>query len=115
MAGTVVVTSVHYWLSAAGYMWLDLTGTPAFLTKYKIQPGKNTPLPPGRLLAVVRTVLLNQLAGAFSIVQDQFWVGVEDYLSAVPSTSQTARHTFPHYKGFVLPRYPCWYDELGPL
>ena len=63
VTGTVVVTSVHYWLSAAGYMWLDLTGTPAFLTKYKIQPGKNTPLPPGRLLAVVRTVLLNQLAG----------------------------------------------------
>jgi len=61
--GTVLVTSVHYWLSAAAYMWLDLTGTPAFLTKYKIQPGKNAPLPPGRLFAVIRTVLLNQLAG----------------------------------------------------
>ena len=108
VAGTVLVTSVHYWLSAAAYMWLDLTGTPAFLTKYKIQPGKNAPLPPGRLFAVIRTVLLNQLAGAF--------LGCRDYLlSAAPPEAQTSRQTFLNYIWFVLPRHPCWYDELGPL
>ncbi len=31
--GTLVVTTLHFWLCAAGYMFLDLTGRPHFLTK----------------------------------------------------------------------------------
>lgn len=42
--GTVIVTSIHYWLSSIPYTIMDLYGTPAFLMKYKIQPEKNVPL-----------------------------------------------------------------------
>eukprot|EP00092_Neocalanus_flemingeri_P017284 GFUD01018692.1.p1 GENE.GFUD01018692.1~~GFUD01018692.1.p1 ORF type:complete len:361 (+),score=65.23 GFUD01018692.1:101-1084(+) len=59
--GTVGVTTLHYWISAAGYMFIDLTGKPAFLAKYKIQPEKNTPLPMAKLMKVVQHVLVNQI------------------------------------------------------
>ena len=31
--GTVAVTTVHFWTSAAFYLYLDLTGKPGFLYK----------------------------------------------------------------------------------
>ena len=35
--GTLLVTTLHFWLSAAGYMLLDLTGRPHFLTKLVVE------------------------------------------------------------------------------
>ena len=32
--GTVAVTTIHFWTSAAFYLYLDLTGKPGFLYKY---------------------------------------------------------------------------------
>jgi len=60
--GTVAVTTIHYWMSAAVYMFIDLTGKPAFLAKYKIQPEKNAPLSMDKLMKVVRHVFFNQIA-----------------------------------------------------
>ena len=31
--GTVAVTTLHFWISAAFYLYLDLTGKPGFLYK----------------------------------------------------------------------------------
>jgi len=60
--GTVFVTTTFYWLACAGYMFLDLTGKPLFLTKYKIQPEKNAPLSTKKLMKVVLHVFFNQIA-----------------------------------------------------
>jgi len=58
--GTVIVTTVHYWFTAATYMFMDLTGKPAFITKYKMHDN-NAPLEPGKLWKVVKHVLTNQI------------------------------------------------------
>jgi hypothetical protein len=41
--GTFTVTTVFYWVSAFTFMLIDYSQKPAFLMKYKIQPGKNVP------------------------------------------------------------------------
>ena len=37
------MTVVFYWTSAFMFMLMDYSQKPAFLMKYKIQPGKNVP------------------------------------------------------------------------
>merc|ERR1711884_818818 len=59
--GTTIVTTVFFWIAASGYMFVDLTGRPAFIFKYKIQPEKNSPLEMKKLMKVVRHVLVNQV------------------------------------------------------
>ena len=79
-SGTTIVTTVFFWIAASGYMFVDLTGRPAFIFKwvtmpqsvrgavllqfvcrYKIQPEKNAPLEMKKLMKVVRHVLVNQV------------------------------------------------------
>ena len=43
LSGTFLVTTSFYWASALIFMLIDYTQKPAFLMKYKIQPGKNIP------------------------------------------------------------------------
>ena len=43
LSGTFLVTTGFYWASALIFMLIDYTQKPAFLMKYKIQPGKNIP------------------------------------------------------------------------
>lgn len=59
--GTTIQIIVSYWIFAAGYMFLDITGQPAFLMKYKIQQDKNTPLSYDKLWTVICHVLTNQV------------------------------------------------------
>jgi len=59
--GTVVVTTIHYWATAGLYLYIDITGHPTWLAKYKIQPEKNVPLSTDKLIKVVKHVLFNQL------------------------------------------------------
>lgn len=55
--GTNIFTMLVYWLVGGIYMFMDLTNRPAFLRKYKIQPGTNEPVETTRLLKV--SVYLN--------------------------------------------------------
>jgi len=41
--GTNIVTLAFYWTSAMMFLLMDYTQQPAFLMKYKMQQGKNTP------------------------------------------------------------------------
>lgn len=56
-----------YWFVGFFYCLIDLTGKPAFLMKYKTQPGKNEPIEMGKLMKVVKDVLFNQLFVTFPI------------------------------------------------
>ena len=93
-SGTTIVTTVFFWIAASGYMFVDLTGRPAFIFKwvtidyatvggavslqcscrYKIQPEKNAPLEMKKLMKVVRHVLVNQV---------QLYIGAEYEVSKV--------------------------------
>ncbi|XP_002734028.1 fatty acid hydroxylase domain-containing protein 2-like [Saccoglossus kowalevskii] len=58
--GTVVVTTIPYWLFASMFLFIDYTGKPAFLLKYKTQPEKNAPVDPVRFRNAILTVIFNQ-------------------------------------------------------
>lgn len=49
-----------YWLGGAIYTFLDLTGRPKFLRKFKTQPGTNEPLEYENIQKVIKQVLFNQ-------------------------------------------------------
>lgn len=59
--GTTIFTTIFYWIAASGYLFIDLTGYPKFLAKYKIQPTKNAPLDLVKLWKVSKHVLVNQI------------------------------------------------------
>lgn len=58
--GTAVISTLVYWLVGALYLYMDLTGRPQFMRKYKIQPGANAPLDRNKLKPVLLVVLFNQ-------------------------------------------------------
>ena len=61
VSGTTILTTIFYWIAASGYLFIDLTGYPKFLAKYKIQPTKNAPLEWAKLWKVSKHVLVNQV------------------------------------------------------
>ncbi|XP_055693628.1 fatty acid hydroxylase domain-containing protein 2-like [Lutzomyia longipalpis] len=56
----IILTTVLYWTVGGLYLLMDITNRPAFLRKYKIQPGTNEPVDGEKLRKLVRTVLFNQ-------------------------------------------------------
>ncbi|KAL0278419.1 UNVERIFIED_CONTAM: hypothetical protein PYX00_000246 [Menopon gallinae] len=59
--GSVVLTTVWYWIIGGMYTFMDVFLKPGRMRKYKIQPGTNDPLQPGRLKQVVGNVIFNQI------------------------------------------------------
>jgi len=59
--GTIIVSTIFFWLLAAVYTFMDFTGKPVFLTKYKIQPDKNVPPDSAKFWKAVKHVLVNQI------------------------------------------------------
>ncbi|XP_063706615.1 fatty acid hydroxylase domain-containing protein 2-like [Culicoides brevitarsis] len=58
--GVNTISIAWYWIFGSFYIFLDVTNQPAFLRKYKTQPGTNEPVDRKRLFAVIRQVLFNQ-------------------------------------------------------
>ncbi|XP_037030512.1 fatty acid hydroxylase domain-containing protein 2 isoform X2 [Bradysia coprophila] len=61
VVGSTIFTMFVYWFFGAIYTFMDLTNKPAFLRKYKIQPGTNEPVDKKRLTNVISVVLFNQI------------------------------------------------------
>jgi sterol desaturase/sphingolipid hydroxylase (fatty acid hydroxylase superfamily) len=60
--GTFTVTFCVYWIVGAFYTFVDLTGKPSFLLKYKIQDNSNSyPVTRRQLIRVIRQVIINQI------------------------------------------------------
>ncbi|KAM4678113.1 fatty acid hydroxylase domain-containing protein 2 [Discoglossus pictus] len=59
--GAMAIPSLSFWLYNAVLMLTDLTGKPQFITKYRIQLGKNSPVDSAKLRHAVITVFLNQI------------------------------------------------------
>jgi sterol desaturase/sphingolipid hydroxylase (fatty acid hydroxylase superfamily) len=60
VVGTFVISTIVYWIAGGLYTILDLTQRPNAITRYKIQPNKNTPLDRKRFAKVIAQVLFNQ-------------------------------------------------------
>jgi len=61
--GTIFVSMTFYWSTALAFLFMDYTQRPAFLMKYKIQQGKNTPPNTAKVIKVLMTVNFNLLMG----------------------------------------------------
>lgn len=49
---STILTTLVYWFFGGIYTILDITNKPAFLRRYKIQPGTNEPVDNARLMNV---------------------------------------------------------------
>lgn len=59
--GTFISTFLVYWGAGLLYTFIDLTGKPAFLLRYKIQDTITYPVKVAQVLNVVKQVLINQI------------------------------------------------------
>jgi methylsterol monooxygenase len=67
--GTNLWSMLYYWTLGSIYMFMDITGLPKFVRKYKVQPGVNEPIDTKKLFPALRQVLFNQMVGlALAIV-----------------------------------------------
>jgi fatty acid hydroxylase domain-containing protein 2 len=58
--GTLIFTTIVYWLFGCIYIYIDMTNKPEALRRYKVQPGTNEPVDTRKLLKVVGQVIFNQ-------------------------------------------------------
>ncbi|XP_033125808.1 fatty acid hydroxylase domain-containing protein 2-like [Anneissia japonica] len=58
--GTNLVACITFWALNAFFLFMDITGRPAFLRRYKIQEGKNDPVSRPQLMKALKVVLFNQ-------------------------------------------------------
>jgi fatty acid hydroxylase domain-containing protein 2 len=58
VTGSIILSTVLYWLIGAFFLLFDLTAT---LRKYKVQPGTNEPLNRNSLKKIIKQILINQL------------------------------------------------------
>nr|XP_039265963.1 fatty acid hydroxylase domain-containing protein 2-like [Styela clava] len=61
VAGTYGYSATVFWLYHSIYLYMDMTEKPAFLRKYKIQEGKNSPLTPAQLKKALSVILPSQM------------------------------------------------------
>lgn len=66
--GTAIITTTTFWLVGGLYLFMDTTGRPKFMRKYKVQPGANEPVPPKRLKSALAVILTNQLVVGFVVL-----------------------------------------------
>lgn len=58
--GTALLTTLLFWVVGGIYLYMDLTGRPKFMRKYKVQPGANEPVQKNRVTAAIKVILINQ-------------------------------------------------------
>eukprot|EP00112_Aurelia_sp_Birch-Aquarium-sp1_P004462 Seg1507.11 transcript_id=Seg1507.11/GoldUCD/mRNA.D3Y31 product="Fatty acid hydroxylase domain-containing protein 2" protein_id=Seg1507.11/GoldUCD/D3Y31 len=69
MFGGTVFPALVFWLFGGLFIFVDVTGRPAFLLKYKIQDDKNTPVEWEKLKKAIKVCLFNQfVVGSFFTV-----------------------------------------------
>ena len=59
-SGTNIVTLAFYWTSAMVFLLMDYTQQPAFLMKYKMQQGKNTPPNTAKVIKVRTKIMFKK-------------------------------------------------------
>jgi fatty acid hydroxylase domain-containing protein 2 len=57
----MIYSTLVYWIIGSIFLFFDVTGNPAFIRRYKVQPGTNEPVENQRLYQVIKQVLFNQI------------------------------------------------------
>lgn len=90
--GTALISSLVYWIFGGLYLYMDLTGRPQFMRKFKIQTGANEPLDRTKLKSVLKVVLFNQfIVGAVVLItfmKLMKWRGCQD-IAVLPPLYRT--------------------------
>jgi len=120
--GTHLVTTIFYWSCALIFLFMDYTQMPAFLMKYKIQQGKNTPPPTAKVIKVLLTVEFNFLMGipASMLGFSQWEKNANLDLRYVPGAMQTFAtlavcmvcHDFIFYHGHKMLHHKSIYKHI---
>lgn len=83
--GTLLYTMTLYWTIGSVYTLLDVFNRPAFLRRYKVQPGTNEPVDRDRLFRVIRQVVFNQiftgipmLLALYYVIEPQTVAGIRE-------------------------------------
>ena len=79
-----VVMNIFYWTLVGFFSFVDLTGRPKFLEKYKIQPNSNKPIDIGRLKRAVALTFLNQVVVSLLIALPFSGTAAQVGISASP-------------------------------
>ncbi|KAM6224234.1 fatty acid hydroxylase domain-containing protein 2 [Rhynchocyon petersi] len=65
---TTQIPNLFFWIFNGLLLVVDTTGKPNFISRYRIQMGKNDPVDPVKLRQAIRTVLFNQFMLSFPMV-----------------------------------------------
>ncbi|NWU93047.1 FXDC2 protein, partial [Upupa epops] len=72
--GAVVVPSLAFWCFNGILLVADVTGKPVFITRYRIQLGKNDPVDTNKLRQAIYTALFNQFFVSLPMLVPMFYV-----------------------------------------
>ncbi|NXA32106.1 FXDC2 protein, partial [Eudromia elegans] len=72
--GAALVPSLVFWSFNGILMVADVTGKPTFITRYRIQLGKNDPVEAKKLQQAIYTVLCNQFFVSFPMLIPMFYI-----------------------------------------
>ncbi|XP_022089654.1 fatty acid hydroxylase domain-containing protein 2-like [Acanthaster planci] len=72
--GTLLVSIVVYWILVSGLLFVDATGKPSWIHKYKIQQDKNIPVDPALLRQAVTGTLFNQFVVGLPFALGYAWL-----------------------------------------
>ncbi|CAL1289040.1 unnamed protein product [Larinioides sclopetarius] len=66
--GTITIANLCYWIPGLCFTFIDLTGRPAFILKYRIQENSPYPVPFNRVIKAFALVVFNQTVVLFVIM-----------------------------------------------
>ncbi|NXN93863.1 FXDC2 protein, partial [Rhinopomastus cyanomelas] len=72
--GAAVVPGLAFWCFNGILLVADVTGKPTFITRYRIQQGKNDPVDTKKLRQAIYTVLFNQFFVSLPMLVPMFYV-----------------------------------------
>lgn len=59
--GTMLAPMLAFWGTNGLLLLVDVTGRPSFITRYRVQPDKNSPVDQGKLWHAIKQVVFNQV------------------------------------------------------
>ncbi|XP_030294354.1 fatty acid hydroxylase domain-containing protein 2 [Sparus aurata] len=72
--GTMLFPPLAFWVTNGLLLLVDITGKPAFITRYRIQVDKNNPVDPAKLRNALKTVIFNQVVISGSMVVAAYYL-----------------------------------------
>jgi methylsterol monooxygenase len=104
--GTAIVTSGTFWVLNLFLLYVDYTGRPSWVLRYKVQDTQNVPIDHGRLRSALIRVMFNQTVVAAPVMYLAYRLMVWrscNFSSELPTFSWVV------YELFVM----IWVEEIG--